>query len=424
MGLILAGVLARYFSPEEFGLWSILMSLNGILLNGFDFGFGNALRNKLAQLFGRKETVQQEGPLYFFSIFYWFVITALILTSIFFLLKPLIPWAVLFRSQEPKIVLEGASLMILGASILAFNISFNIYSSGFFAFQESHWNALLNGLSRGGLLAAILFFVLARWPFYWINLMFFVITLAASILSFFLFLRVRKWGWPKISLQSIWMKVGELWRPSLQFALLQTFSTFVLNLDYFIVGKMLGLEVVGDYFLVKRIYLVVASFHFALLLPVWSAYTESIASRDFAWAKKSLRQTTFYTIIIFSLALLLMVLWGNSIVYLWTGKEIQTRSLFLWLGVWGWVYGWGNCFSVFLNGTGNLRRQVIWAGAAALILIPLSLSLGEKLGVAGVGLALTLVSLPAAISNPLQSISVLKRFRKGEETVPDFKEKF
>lgn len=46
--VLMAGILARYFSPEEFGMWAILMSLNRILLNGFDFGFGNALRNKSA----------------------------------------------------------------------------------------------------------------------------------------------------------------------------------------------------------------------------------------------------------------------------------------------------------------------------------------------------------------------------------------
>jgi O-antigen/teichoic acid export membrane protein len=51
VGLILAGMLARYFTPEEFGLWSILISLNGVLLSGFDFGFGNALRNRMAQLY-------------------------------------------------------------------------------------------------------------------------------------------------------------------------------------------------------------------------------------------------------------------------------------------------------------------------------------------------------------------------------------
>ena len=55
VGVLMAGILARYFSPEEFGLWAILMSLNGILINGFDFGFGNALRNKLAQLYGQGE---------------------------------------------------------------------------------------------------------------------------------------------------------------------------------------------------------------------------------------------------------------------------------------------------------------------------------------------------------------------------------
>jgi glycosyltransferase involved in cell wall biosynthesis len=76
------------------------------------------------------------------------------------------------------------------------------------------------------------------------------------------------------------------------------FGHFLTDDDYFIVNKVLGLETVWEYFLVKRIHLVLASFHFALFLPIWSAYTESVESKDFVWVEKMLRKTTFYTIII------------------------------------------------------------------------------------------------------------------------------
>ena len=104
----MTGVLARYFSAEEFGLWSILISLNGVLLSGFDFGFGNALRNKMAQLYAYR--FDEESKTYFFSIFYWFVFSSILLTLIFYSVKPFIPWEILFKTQNHIIIENGASL--------------------------------------------------------------------------------------------------------------------------------------------------------------------------------------------------------------------------------------------------------------------------------------------------------------------------
>ena len=108
-----------------------------------------------------------------------------------------------------------------------------------------------------------------------------------------------------------------------------------------------------------------------------------------------------------------MLFAGNWVVYLWTGKAIRSFSLFAWLGVWGLLYGWSNCFSVFLNGTGYLRRQVILVGFAAFAFIPSSLYWGGKYGIAGVCLALILVHIPVAISNPIESMGILNEFKGG-----------
>jgi O-antigen/teichoic acid export membrane protein len=408
----MAGILARYFSPEEFGMWAILMSLNGILINGFDFGFGNALRNKLAQLVGQEETVELQGRIYFLSVFYWFILSAIFLTGVFFVAKWLIPWEFLFRSQNSGLVGEGSLLIAVGGSILAFNIAFNTYSSGFFGYQESHWNGLFNGLSKIGLLLATVVLVLLGLSFSFINITLFLITLGVSALAWGVFLKVRQWPLGRIPRPTIWEKIKELWRPSSQFAALQVFSTGLLNADYFVVSGVLGLETVGDYFLIKRVYLVLGSFHFALLLPVWSAYTEALANRDFAWIDQTLRKTVGYTLLIFATGILVMVLLGDRIIYLWTGKWVQTTSLFFWLGVWGLVYGWSNCFSVFLNGTGHLKWQVLWVVVAAFAFPPIAILLGKGLGALGICLALIIVSLPVTVSNPWESFRIVRGFRE------------
>ena len=410
VGVLMAGILARYFSAEEFGLWAILMSLNGILINGFDFGFGNALRNKLAQLYGQGGAPGLEARTYFLAVFYGFTLSAILLSGIFFLAKWALPWGLLFHSQNPQMMAQGSFLFAAGGSILAFNIAFNTYSSGFFGYQESHWNALFNGLSKAGLLLSALVFVLLGTSFSVINLMLFVVTLGASVIGWGIFLKIRRWPLGMIPRAMICEKIKELWAPSSQFAVLQVFSTFLLNADYFVVSHLLGLETVGDYFLVKRIYLILAGFHFALLLPLWSAYTESIARGNFEWIDRTLRKTAVYTLVIFSAGILFMAFWGDWVVYLWTGKRVQPISLFVWLGIWSLLYGWSNCFGVFLNGAGHLKRQVLLVMLAAVAFVPLGLLLGRECGALGICFALIIVLLPVSVSNSWQSFRLVRGY--------------
>lgn len=412
VGFVMAGVLARYFSPEEFGLWTILMSLNGILISGFDFGFGNALRNKLAEFYGKGGIFFQKGQVYFFAIFYWFIFNAIIIGLFFALARHFLPWGVLFHTTDPYLIDVGSILFTIGGAILAFNLAFNIYTSGFFGYQESHWNALANSLSKTGLLIFSIISILLKFSFFSINILLFSINIISSIIAFLTFLRVRRWRWQWISIGDIWIKVKELWKPSVQFAALQIFSVILLNADYFIVSKLSGLEIVGDYFLVKRIYLVLASFHFALILPIWSAYTEAIEKQDFEWVIQTLRKSATYTLFIFISGIIGMLFLGEWIIYIWTAKRVHSPSLFIWLGIWGLIYGWNNCFSVFLNGAGHLKRQVIFVGLAAGLFIPLGHLGGKIYGVIGICYTLVLVAIPVAISNPLESFRLINYCRK------------
>lgn len=410
--LVIIGMVARYFSPAQFGLWSILISLNGIFLNGLDLGFSNALKNKLGELYGQKDNTDSESRTYFLSIFYWLILLSVILTVLFFIIKPFIPWRLLFNVKESDIINTAVLLFTIGVPASLLNIAFSTYIAGFFGYQQSQWNALLSVLSKAAILLSIWVFILLHQSFISISSMFFLVTLASSIASLYIFLNVRKWWLATVNLAILCEKVRELWRKSVQFAFLQVFATILLFADLFIISKILGLVSVGDYFLVKRIYLVIATFHFAVLLPVWSAYTESVASRDIGWAEKALKKTVFYTVIIFAGGVVLMTFSGNYILELWTGKHINAVHLFIVLGIWSLIYGWNNCFSVFLNAVGHLKIQVILVGFGAAIFIPLSLFLGERYGITGICIALIITHLPVAFSNPIQSINIIREFKK------------
>lgn len=409
-GLILAGVVARYFSVEEFGLWGIVISLNGIFLNGFDWGFGNALRNRLAQVKALGNS--GEGRIYFLSTFFWFLCSALILTSVFWLLKPFIPWDVLLRSENRSITNLGASLFVIGGSLFALNVAFNIYSAGFFGYQESHWNAFFNSVSKLAVLAVTTLSIFLGMSFFFVNISAFLAILASSIFGFASFLFIRKWPLSTIGLRRFVDVFKELWRKSAQFAVLQVFSTILLNADLLVVSKSLGLGEAGDYFIVKRLYLVVSTLHFAFLLPIWSAYTESVEVMDYSWAKKTLLNTSYFTVALFLAGTVAMMLFGQQLALFWTGKRITNAWVFFWMGSWSILYGWNNCFSVFLNALGRLKRQAGLVSIGTVLFFPIGVFFGERWGLAGVCWALILAHIPVALSNPYESFCILKDFDK------------
>jgi O-antigen/teichoic acid export membrane protein len=402
----MAGLIARFFSPEQFGLWGILISLNGIFINGFDLGFGNALRNKIAQL--NASGKNDECRFYYFSIFEWFLISAVFLSIVFLLIKPLVPWGLILKTDNAGLIKDGAALFIIGCVVFAFNIAFNLFSSGFFGFQESHFNGVFNSVSKFSVLAVTVIFIYAGVSFYNINVLTFLAILASSVIGFLSFLYIRKWRVMIPTFRESVAVVKELWRKSAQFAFLQVFSIVILNADMFVVSASSGLTSAGDYFVVKRLYLVISALHFALILPLWSAYTAAIEKNDFVWVGKMLKKTIIGTVVIFISGVLFMILLGEHISYLWTGKKINDMWLYLWMGVWSILYGWNNCFSVFLNAVGKLKRQVIFVGLGTAAFFPLGVYLGGIYGTVGICMALVLTSVPVAVSNPIESFMLLK----------------
>jgi len=407
IGFILTGILARYFMPDEFGLWSLAISLTGILA-GFDLGFCNALRNKLAQVYARKIDENREGQIYFLSLFYWFLFWALCLNLVAIVLKPYVPWGALFNSNKISVIKEGSLIFVIGIAISAINLAFSIGSAGFFSYQESHWIAVFSLLPRFLILIVTILFIYLHLPFFPITVMFFLLTLLSSAVSAYFFLHRRKWKIIFINIAIIWQKIQELWNKSFQFALLQLFGALYISLDIFLVSKIFGLEMAGEYSIVKKLYVLFGCVHFCFLMPIWSAYTEAVELRDFEWVEKIIKKSAFYTIIAFVAATIIFTIFGNSIVYLWTGKHITNMLFYFILGIYSLIFGWVNCFSVFLNSIGKLKTQIILFSLGSLCLIPFSLYLSRTFGLIGICYALVITVIPLAISNPIQSYFFIK----------------
>jgi O-antigen/teichoic acid export membrane protein len=209
------------------------------------------------------------------------------------------------------------------------------------------------------------------------------------------------------------LKTKELIPESVQFGLMQLSATLMFSTQALIVGKVAGLKDAGEYALIQKLFLLLNILHFAVLTPLWSAYTEATASKDMTWVKKMLGRSVVFTVLLFTVGSTALYLLGKPIIFLWTGKTLTNAPLFALMGLWVFATGWVNCFSVYLNGIGKLGMQTALIVPAVIVYIPLSLYLGNRFGLIGICLAQIVLLLPVAISNTVQTVLHIKSIKLG-----------
>ena len=417
IGWVLTGMIARYLSSEEFGLWSIIIFLSS-LVPTFDIGIGLALRNKMAVLFSKKHNSDEKSKVYFYSVFYFYIGLALVISIVLLFIKPLVPWASLFNTTNQDIIREGALSLTLGLILSTLGLPFSISTAGFFSYQETQWNSFFDFLKSFFTISFVSLVIIMRASFTVIVIIFLLAMQLPLIISFYGFIKKRGWPFLLLSFKTLLSNVRELTPMATQFGIMQITATLMLSTQALIAGKVAGLKEAGEYALVQRLFLFLNLLHFVVLTPLWSAYTEAIASNDISWIKRVLRDSVLFSVFLFTIGSLFLYFLGKPIIFLWTKKTITNPPLFAFMGLWMFITGWVNCFSVFLNGVGKLKIQTILLIIGAIIYIPLSLHLASRIGVIGICLAGTLAWIPLAISNPIQSFIFIKNINFTNHPIP------
>jgi len=224
--LISTLVIARFITPSDFGLVSILLIFNTIGYAFVESGFGQALI--------REKHVDEID---FNSVFYFNILVSVIVYSILFLSSPLIAS---FFSQ-PK--LELISKIVF--------ISIPIYSLGIvhqtIMVRESKFKnlSLVSILASGfsGLIAIICAYILKN---YWAIVIQVISYSFLRLLFFFIFSR-----WKPQFIFS-WVRVNKLFPFSINLLLTTIIGVFFDNLYSLIIGKFYSSSVLGNYSQARR----------------------------------------------------------------------------------------------------------------------------------------------------------------------------
>lgn len=407
LGMLSVSILARYLGRDEFGIWAIIGSL-GVYIVNLDLGLGNSLRNKLANL--DADQLQKEGPKYFLSIFQFLFFLSLLLITTFLIIQTMHGWDTIVKSESENVSSLGGAVICITFVLLSCNLPFSIYTSSLFAFQETHLASLITITQSICFFIELLVVVHLNLGLIYLVTANYVNLLVFSTFGFIYFLRRRRWKFNRMTYSENLLKIKELFSKSVLFFILSITSIMVFTIPPLIVNAISNIGMAGDFSLFQKLFMFLIPIHFALLTPLWSAYTIHAAQNDWEWVKKTLALSTLFTIVYFLISISLIIIMGNQIIYIWTGRSFS-NNLYLRIILGGWTLLYGFCinFGVFLNGINKLKIQaILWIGGA-LVIIPLSYYFGINYGTLGVPLAGIIIMLPIATILSVESFKTIHR---------------
>jgi O-antigen/teichoic acid export membrane protein len=372
----------RYLGVDRFGLWMLIVSFLS-LLSFADLGLGSGLVNALSDANGRDDV--EAAKRYVSTAFFMLFGLVVILGLGFALAYRFIPWAQLFNVTSPEARREAGPAMAVLVACLLISIPLDIVERTQIGYQEGFvnavWTALGSVLGLAGLLICV--FLKTGLP------LLILATLGGPVLAkilngIWLFGRRRPWLLPRWSLASR-SRAVPLLKIGVMFFVLQIAVALAFSSDNLVVARIFGSAAVTAYSVPMRLFTFFPALIFICLSPLWPAYGEAIARGDIRWVKRTLLWSTAGVFAITSSASLALIIVGNPLIHLITGKHIvASQWLLIGLGLWTTISATSNAIAMFLNGANVILFQVVFSLIMSVAALGLKIVLAREVGLPGV----------------------------------------
>jgi O-antigen/teichoic acid export membrane protein len=290
------------------------------------------------------------------------------------------PWARLLGVRSGAAIAETAPAAAIFFVCLALNLPLGIVQRIQMGFQSGYTNNVWNGF--GALLgfAGVLTCAYFKAGVPWLVLSFGAGPIVATILNGVQLFRSRPDLRPVWN-EFRWVVLRQLLSVGLGFLIVQAALAMAVGSDNFIIAHLLGPDAVSEYAIAMRVFTLVPALLLMLVMPLWPAYGESVARGDAEWAIRALKRSLFVVAGVTLAAAIVLTLSGRWIITLWVGDRFhQGLWLLSGMGVWMIVNALAVVFSIFLNGIGRIRVQVVSAIAVATSTLTIELLATPKFG--------------------------------------------
>ena len=371
----------RYLGAERYGMWMTITSV--VMMFVFaDLGMNNGLINIVADAKGKEDahTARQATS----SAFWLLAAIAAGIALLGLVAYPHVNTSRLFNVQSPLAVQESAPALFVFFLCFVLNLPLGIVRGTQTGLQNAYINNLWNMLGSLGSLAALLIAIHLH-----AGLPLLVLSLSGPPVIITILNGLELFGRSHPELRPSMRAfsraaASRLLHIGLMFFLLQVSVSVCIQTDNIVIAQIMGAKAVAAYAVPARLFNILISFVTMLSGSLWPAYTDALARADGPWIRRTFRHVTLAGTSITVVVAIALVLFGNRILALWVGPQMQASTLLLvMLGLQCVNYSYLQPLSFLLNGIGQLKAQVICGITMAVLNLGLSVFFVRRYGILG-----------------------------------------
>lgn len=388
VSLMLVPMTLGYLSDEMYGVWLTLSSVI-MWLGFFDIGFTLGLKNKLAEAIALEDW--ERGRSLVSTTYFMMTIIFVPLCIVLELLVSVVDWSA-FLNVNTIYNEEIINTLYVLVAFFCIQMIANVLTTVIAAFQKVALSSLFavlgNILSLGaiGLLAkycppSLMYLAFA------ISTMPILVILTASL---FLYHSQLKKVAPQIkSIKTHHIK--DLFSLGARFFLIQIQVVVLFQFTNVLISNVSSPQDVTAYNIAYK-YMGIAMMAYSIILtPLWPAFTDAYTKEDFPWMKSVYNKMAKIFIVSFFI-MLLMVCLSPLAYHLWIGEKAtipftMTITVCLYMA----IQNWDSLQVNLINGIGVVKLQTYVTMIGLVIHIPLSLFLGNRLGLGAVGVVISMI---------------------------------
>lgn len=414
--LITVRVSRRYLGEEIYGLWSSVNSFFAVFAFA-DLGLGSGLQTNLSKATG-KDNNEEECQRLISSTFIMLFSVAGIIIFLFLGIYNFIDWASLVGAKDSEAI-SLAGLVFMAIIIpKMLDVPLALTQRTQVALQEGYnyyiWAIVGSALSLGsvylnayvGSPEIILILCSAAIP---------TIVSFINFIFYFCFSK-RRLFFPKFKFFNF-STCKSMLITGIGFLIVHILMNIGLShMDSFIVGKIDSLSFAGDYSICLKVAAVVNVLANMFGVPLWGVYGEALSRGDVSYVKKHVVKQSIFMIGITLFASLCGMLLAPIAFDIVVGKDFTYNPLTL-LGMFllQCIFAGVNPFFMILNGTGDVKTQIVAYGIFTPISFVLKWVLSPIIGVDIMpwitAITYLIVMYPIIIT---RSFKVIKTYEKKE----------
>lgn len=410
ISLILVPLTIGYVSSELYGIWLTLVTVIswGHL---FDFGFGNGVRNKIAECIALDNW--EKARQYVSTAYFYFILLFAAVSFIIYFICPHINWGGLLNvdPQYQELIVNVMRIVII---FFCISMIVNIQTTVLRALQL---NALGSAFGTVGQICVLIgTFVLTKTTEPSLVYLAYVISgcpvFVNLICSFWLYGYKYRQLSPSVKCIDTSL-VKDVLSLGLKFFVIQIAVLVLYQTMNIIISHVAGPKAVTEYNVVYK-YLSIPMMATSMMVdPFWSAFTDAYAIKDYAWMQRSYHKL----LRVFLIAVVIVV--ALAAVYpmafkIWLGDKVEVHlTMIIIVAVYVLVMIWQNIHSALINGMGRIKLSLICSIVLAVINIPLALYLGNLMGAQGVVMSVGGLNLAVAWLNSIQVRKLINNNARG-----------